>query len=151
MVLYRKFSFCYATVRAIWSSNRWKHHLSMGISNNIHPKRIKMWSKKFCGNIRVRSKAYLYCVSRWNFRIQHGFTCISLHNHSISYRKSVYSSWFRDRKFAFCYATLWAIWSSNRWKLHLSMGISNNIHPKRIKMWSKKFCGNIRVRSKAYQ
>ena len=87
MYLYRKFTFCYATERAIWSSNRWKHHLSIDISNNIHPKRIKMWSKKFCGNIRVRSKAYLYCVSRYNFRIQHGFTWISLQNHWIFYRK----------------------------------------------------------------
>ena len=44
----------------------------------------------------VRSKAYLYCVSRWNFRIQDGFTCISLHNHWVFYRKPLYSSWFRD-------------------------------------------------------
>ena len=27
-----------------------------------------MWSKKFCGNIRVGSKAYLYSVTRWNFQ-----------------------------------------------------------------------------------
>ena len=87
MYLYRKFTFSYATERAIWSSNRWNHHPLIRISNHNRWKHIKILSERSCDEIWMEGKAYLYCVSRYNFRIQHGFTWISLQNHWIFYRK----------------------------------------------------------------
>ena len=87
MYLYRKFRFCYATERAIWSSNRWTHRPLMRTSNNICWKRIKILSDRSCDEICMRGKACLCCVVRHNFRTWHGFAYISLQNHWIFYRK----------------------------------------------------------------